>query len=85
MTIEWKKTKYVVRDNRELGYMYTEMCPLDPLSYMIVISSSILKGSLQRFGDMAGTCGHKIRGATREDFEVFRVQLPSNYILHTKG
>jgi hypothetical protein len=79
MLRKWKDVKYVVRDNKEIGTMLAEICPLDPLACMEVISSSKIRGSIMHAGSSASTYGHNIRRATVQDFDLFRVQLPPNY------
>ncbi|QYY27501.1 hypothetical protein [Diaphorobacter sp. MNS-0] len=65
--------RYVVKDEHTLGYLQ-EGSP-----YMGVLQGSVLKGGHDWKNGPVSTFGATIRPATKEDFEAYRVALPSDF------
>lgn len=66
--------KYVVKDEHTLGYLQENS------ALMGVLHGSVLKGGHDWRNGAVSTFGSKIRPATKEDFEAFRVTLPPDFV-----
>lgn len=77
MKNESEKVEYVVADEHTIGYINPERP-----HYIVVLHSSILRGAIFELspGPKLISLYSKIRPATSEDFETYRISQPKNLV-----